>query len=141
MNVYQIRKFYESKEKADCPIKTRLVKSGYQQKSGGYIEYAHEKDVEVDYTKAKPSQWWHLIVSYCERTDLNKIFPKSIKCGELIFWMAEVAECVSIPELNQLADTIIKGTNDRITGNALIHCKCFDKIVEKVESTVPLNYN
>lgn len=139
MNVYQVRKFYELKKEVECPITSRLVKSGYQQKRNGYIKYAHEQGVEVDYTKAKPSQWWHLINSYCNRTNSDKKFTKRIQCGELIFWMAEVAKCVSISELNQLADTIINNKVDRKTGNKLIRNKCFDNIVKKVESTVPLS--
>lgn len=145
MTVEQLVCIYKDKKEVPCPITERLIKAGYQQESGGYISYAKETGMEVDYTKAQPSQWWHLIESYCNRSDSEKVFGKRIKCGELIFWMAEVLNCVSVDELNSLADEIIQNSiqnkrksskpkyNRRIW-NKKIQDLCFDKILDKVES-------
>ena len=58
MNAKQIRDYYEDKKEYKCPLTEYLIKSGYQQREGGYIAYAaeysaaHPKDViEVDYKK------------------------------------------------------------------------------------------
>ncbi len=142
--------FYNDKKNKECPLVEKLIKSGYQQERGGYIKYAyeHKSEVEVDYRNAEPNQWWHLIKSYCDRTNKDKNFPKSIKCGELIFWMAEVGECVEKKELENLVDNIIasgtpvnrkndqkpKFKYDRKKWNEEIHNLCFDKIVKVVES-------
>lgn len=148
MNTEQLIRFYNNKKNKECPLTEKLIKAGYQQEKGGYIKYAYEHDVEVNYMNAEPNQWWHLIESYCERTNKDKIFPKSIKCGELIFWMAEVGECVEKKELMNLVSNIIaSGTPvnrrnnrkpefiyNRRKWNEEIHALCFDKIVEVVES-------
>ena len=148
MNTEQILKAYIDKKDVSCPITNRLIMAGYQQEREGYIKYAHELGVEVDYRKALPTQWWHLIKSYCERSESKKLFGKSIVCGELIFWMAEALECVDVNKLNALADEIIKSAipkkrrdnnkppviYDRKKWNAVIQELCFDKIVEKVEN-------
>lgn len=148
MNIEQVRKAYQDKEKKECPITERLVKAGYQQEKDGYIKYAYQQGVEVDYRKAQPTQWWHLIKSYCKRTEPEKVFGRSITCGELIFWMAEVLECVMPSELNDLADRITESAvpkrrrdkskpqvkYDRRKWNKEIHDKCFDAIVKSVES-------
>lgn len=94
MNTEQVRRFYEDKKFMECPITEKLIKAGYQQEKGGYIDYANKPGVEVIYRNRKPSQWWHLIHSYCDRAKSNATFSKSIQCGELIFWMAEAGECV-----------------------------------------------
>ncbi len=147
MNTEQIRKVFRDKKDTPCPITERLLKAGFQQAGGGYIKYAYASEIEVDYRKAEPTQWWHLIRSYCDRTKPQKVFGRSIVCGELIFWMAEVLECVSTDELNALADRIIasgvtkKRRNqskppmvyDRKKWNAEIQKLCFDKIQQAVE--------
>lgn len=80
-------------------------------------------------------------------TDKDKIFPKSIKCGELIFWMKEVGKCVEKKELENLVGNIIvsrasanrtnnrrpKFIYNRRKWNKEIHALCFDKIVKAVE--------
>jgi hypothetical protein len=148
MTTEQVRKAYQNKKDVPCPITERLIVSGYQQDKDGYIKFAYGEGIEVNYTKAQPTQWWHLIESYCERTDSQKKFGKSVVCGELILWMAEVLECVQNSELNCLADKIIEsGTPikrrdktkppkkyDRKEWNYEIQKLCFDKIVEKVEN-------
>ena len=74
--VEQIKNFYESMKDLHCPITEKFIKLGYQQERGGYINYAYEQGIEVDFSKAKPTQWWHLIKSYCDRTDLKKLFQE-----------------------------------------------------------------
>ena len=150
MNIEQLMLFYNDKKDKECPLTEKLIKAGYQQEKDGYIEYAyeHKEEVEVNYRNAEPNQWWHLIKSYCCRTDKDKTFPKSIKCGELIFWMAEVGKCVEKKELENLVGNIIgSGTHinrrnkqkpesiyNRRKWNEEIHHLCFDKIVKVVES-------
>lgn len=148
MNIEQVRRFYEDKESEECPITEKLIKFGYQQEKGGYIDYANEPGVEVIYRNGKPSQWWHLIHSYCDRAKSNVTFSKRIQCGELIFWMAEAGDCVEKKELESLADaiiesgTLVKRRNekrpkvryDRRRWNKKIQELCFDEIVKKVES-------
>ncbi len=138
MTIGQVRDVYIRTESIPCPVTDRLVKNGYQQTGGGYIDYAKAQGVEVDYQKALPSQYWHLIYEYCANTDHNRTFGRSVVCGELIFWMAEVLGCVSSYELNIMADTIIAarsstGTYDRRKWNKEIQDLCFDKIKAKVE--------
>ena len=147
MNTEQIMKAYQDKKNTPCPITERLIMAGYQQKNTGYIKYAYQQGVEVNYSIAQPTQWWHLIVSYCFRNKPDKTFGKNIVCGELIFWMAEVLRCVSENELNELADQIIKSATpqkrrdkskpqvvyDRKKWNHEIQKLCFDKIVAMVE--------
>lgn len=137
MNTYQVKKFYETKKDFPCPITRRLVNSGYIQPCDreGYTKTAKEQEI------TNPSQWWHLIELYCDQTNMNKQFPKTIQCGELLVWMAEVAECVSISELNYIVNLVLENKESRSIGNKLIQDMCFDKIVSKVESSVPLHDN
>lgn len=150
MNVKQVLDFYVDKKDSPCPITNRLVQAGYQQERGGYIQYAMKTRMEVCYKNATPTQWWHLIESYCRRTDCQKKFTKRITCGELIFWMAEVANCCEESELEHLANQIIASGEsvkrrdhekppvkyNRSKWNKEIQKVCFDKIVEKVESSL-----
>ena len=137
MTIAEVRIHYVDKENIPCPLTEKLVKAGYQQRSGGYIDNARKEGIEVDYTQNKPSQYWHLM-SYCIRTDDSKSFGKTIVCGELIFWMAEVANCVPYDELNNLVERIIKSSDrcvdgrpiyDRRKWNRKIQDLCFDRIV------------
>lgn len=137
MKIYQVIKFYEGKANTACPITERLIQSGFQQKSGGYISYAKSLGLEVDYSKAMPTQWWHLIKSYCDRSDPQKNFTKQVQCGELLLWMAEAAQCVDPVELDRLVDEIIEHNIERKYANRLIRDVCFDRIVAKVESSCP----
>lgn len=136
MTIKQVRAFYENKELASCPVTTRLIQSGFQQTSGGYIRFARQQGIQPDYKKAIPSQWWHLIHSYCAHTDENQPFTRRVQCGELIFWMAEVAECVEPVELDRIADAIMEQNMTRREANRFIQDHCFDRIVEKVEASV-----
>ncbi len=150
MTVAQLRKVYADKETTPCPITNRLVMAGYQQNRAneGYTNFAYSNGMVVDYRKAEPTQWWHLLKSYCDRSDDKTIFTKSIVCGELYVWMAEVLECVDTEELSSLVDEIIGSAissphrdktkpqvkYDRRRCNSMIQDLCFDRIVEKVES-------
>ena len=130
MNFYQVKQFYEGKEDFPCLITDNLITLGYQQKRGGYIAYAKKKGIK------QPSQWWHLIESYCNGKNPTRNFPY-VPCGELIFWMAEVAECVSRSELNDLAKAVLQDKTNRRRGNKLINDKCRENIIKKVELSVP----
>lgn len=55
-----------------------------------------------------PTQYWHLIESWSNRSDIDAKFNKKIKCGELIFWMAEVSKAVNYDKLEQLKDEILR---------------------------------
>ena len=145
MNNQQVQNFFYDKKDTPCPITESLIKSGYQQERKGYIAYAKEHGVEVNYLEAKPTPWWHLIKCYCAQSDPLKTFPYSVKCGELYFWMAEVSGAFSQEELLKLKDQAMAAC-DRVTrknhslpplktakGNLIIRDYCFDRICEIVE--------
>ena len=136
MTIQQVKEFFMDKEHASCPLTEKLVKAGYQQKSGGYIDRARKEGIIVDYTQNSPSQYWHLM-TYCESRDGNKTFSKSIVCGELIFWMAEVSGFVDVTTLEQLVNQIIQSADhskgyrpiyDRVKWNHIIQDVCFERI-------------
>ena len=148
MTIKQIKCVFKDKEQSTCPITEKLIKAGYQQKNGGYIAKAKEAKIEVDYKKALPTQSWHLIDCYCVNKADNIQFTKKIVCGELIFWMAEVLECVEKSELLNLCNEIINSPmpcrdEQQYINSRPVYCRkkwneaiqdlCFDKIVEKVE--------
>lgn len=140
MNIRQVEEFFEDKKNTPCPLTERLIKAGYQQTSGGYIDLAKKHGLTVDYTKAKPTQYWHLIEEYCPSVDKDKPFNKSIVCGELIFWMAEVSKAVPDDKLKELLERIINDGNgatppkyDRVKWNKEIQNLCFNTIVDIVE--------
>ncbi|MHB8171930.1 MAG: hypothetical protein ACYDG6_10395 [Thermincolia bacterium] len=69
MTFGEIIEFYKGKKKHYC-ISDSFVKSGYQQKKGGYIDYAkkaYSKEVE-------PSQKWHFIEAYASKKDRDDKF-------------------------------------------------------------------
>ena len=122
------------KEAHLSPPTERLVKAGYQQVSGGYIDRAKKERIPVDYRQNTPSQYWHLM-SYCKEQDPYKTFPNSVVCGELLFWMAEVSDSVSKTELELLIEGITSNVlytkknlpyYDRKKWNNAIHNLCFD---------------
>lgn len=141
MNIRQVKQFFSNKKEAPCPLTERLIKAGYQQASGGYIDLAKKRGITVDYTMAEPTQYWHLVEEYIPSVPEDKVFSKSIVCGELIFWMAEVSKAVPEEKLEELLERIItdgdKGTippkYDRIKYNKEIQNLCFDAIVNIIE--------
>lgn len=141
MNIRQVEQFFKDKKDVPCPLTERLIKAGYQQTGGGYIKIARDQGLTVDYTKAEPTQYWHLIEEYCPSVDKNKSFNKSIVCGELIFWMAEVSKAVSKDKLEKLLERIIADGDgatppkyNRIKWNKEIQNLCFDTIVNVVKN-------
>lgn len=142
MNIRQVKQFFSNKKDAPCPLTERLIKAGYQQTSGGYIDLAKKRGITVDYMKAEPTQYWHLVEEYIPSVPEDKVFSKSIVCGELIFWMAEVSKAVTEEKLEELLGRIIadgdKGTippkYDRVKWNKEIQNFCFDAIVNVVEN-------
>ena len=85
MKIFQIENFFTSLKDKPCPITEKLVKSGYQQKRGGYIDHARSKNMIIDHKRAMPSQSWHLLECYCSRAKKKDNFTKQVQCGELIF--------------------------------------------------------
>ena len=71
--------------------------------------------------------------------DGEKVFGRSIVCGELIFWMAEVSEAMPEGELRGLLERIIASKDDVASGYDRkkwikeIQRICFDRIVAEVE--------
>lgn len=132
MKVAQVKKYYSGKENALCPLADKLIAAEYRQVGGGYIDKARKMDI------VSPSQYWHLM-SYCDSVDGEKVFGRSIVCGELIFWMAEVSEAVPEGELQGLLERIIASRDDIVPGydrrkwNKEIQKICFDRIVAEVE--------
>ncbi len=100
----------KTEEATACPITEKLIKAGYQQTRGGYIQKAIKNNMEMNYKKAVPTQYWHLFESYFNSNSItdDTVFTKRVVCGELIFWMAEVLDCVEKSELQSLCDKIIK---------------------------------
>ena len=141
MNIRQVEEFFKDKKDTPCPLTERLIKAGYQQPSGGYINLAKKQGLTIDYTQAEPTQYWHLIEEYCPSVDKNKTFSKSIVCGELIFWMAEVSKAVPYNRLEKLLKQIIADGDtsttppkyNRIKWNKEIQNLCFDAIARIVE--------
>ena len=131
MNNKQVYDFFIEKGNITCPLTDRLVGAGYKQKSGGYIKYAKECDID------NPTQYWHLMESWCKNRAEDAHFTKRIQCGELIFWMAEVSQALEYDELYCLKELIIKEyLNKRKEGNLKIREVCFDRIVNLVEKNV-----
>ena len=137
MTIKEISDYFKDKENHPCPLTEKLVKAGYQQRNGGYIDRAKREGIMVDYTKNSPSQYWHLM-TYCDSKMVDDLFTKSIVCGELIFWMAEVSDCIPTAELESLVDSIIhdqvemvgdRPVYDRKRWNKEIQCVCFDRIM------------
>lgn len=96
--------FYSAK-KEHYPISDDFVKK-YQQKNTGsntYIVYALETGILVDKELAEPNQKWHLLESYFSQNikkhkdENNEGYINetntcaSLKCPELLLWMAEAA--------------------------------------------------
>lgn len=120
---FQIKSFFHDKENIPSPITMRLLKAGYRQKTGGYVSYAKQLGIE------NPSQYWHLIESWCNRSRDNAPFNRTIQCGELIVWMAEVSNAVDDALLNELVNLIISQyLNNRRAGNRIIQDQCFSKV-------------
>ncbi len=132
MKIAQVNKYFIDKENVPCPLTERLVRAGYRQMSGGYINKAKALGIE------NPSQYWHL-TSYCNSVNKDKTFGKNVECGELIFWMAEVSGAVPEGELRELLERIIASKDDIVPGydrrkwNREIQRICFDRIVAEVE--------
>ncbi len=115
MNIRQVKEFFKDKKNAPCPLTERLIRAGYQQTGAGYIALAKKRGLVVDYTKAEPTQYWHLMEEYVP----------------------------SVPEdkLKELLERIIADGNsttppkyDRVKWNKEIQNLCFDAIVNVVEN-------
>jgi len=142
MTIEQVYHFFKDKEDAPCPMTERLVGAGYQQKDGGYIKRAKKEGLEIDFTKNRPSQYWHLM-TFCQIRPPQEKFTKTIQCGELIFWMAEVSGCVTSDVLEKMVDAIANGAishdgdrpiYDRRHWNKEIQRLFFDAIKAVVEN-------
>ena len=141
MNIHQVEKLFKDKENVPCPLTERLIRAGYQQTGGGYIKIARDQGLTVDYTKAEPTQYWHLVEEYCPSKKGSDTF--SVSCGELIFWMAEVSDAVPKSDLEKLSNRIIasaiktqlssKPKYDRRKWNQEIRDICFDKITKTIQ--------
>ena len=160
MTIKEVKDYYKDRENHPCPLTEKLVKAGYQQKDGGYIARGQKEGVLVDYTKNSPSQYWHLM-TYCDSKKDDDLFTKSVVCGELIFWMAEVSDNINKDLLIWLVDQIINDSvrmdgnrpvYDRKKWNAEIQRICFECIRqccfdrstiphEVIEKSISMNIN
>lgn len=128
MKIKQLYDFFKNKKDIDCPLTEALMRGGYVQRKGtGY------RKEQID---DMPSQYTHLM-NYCEdqiRRGKNKDFPKTVTCGELIFWMAEASNAVRYEKLDELKNEILKNyQKKRKAGNTIIQKVCFDKIISLIE--------
>ena len=102
MKIKQLYDFFKNKKDIDCPLTEALMRGGYIQKEGtGY---------RIEQIDDMPSQYIHLM-NYCEdkiRRGENKDFPRTVQCGELIFWMAEASNAVRYEELDELKNEILE---------------------------------
>ncbi len=131
MNYYvPFRNYFEPLMEAPCPKTDALIMGGFQQASGGYIKYARRCGMVVDYKLALPKQGWHFIRSYLDRTEPEKARIKSVVCGELIYWLAEVSNALTDEELDDLAIEV--RSLERKKANSLIKERCFSRIVDIV---------
>ena len=139
MTIGEIKSYYQDREEVPCPLTEKLVKAGYQQVGGGYIDRAKRTGIRVNYEENSPSQYWHLM-TYCDSRKADRPFSNRISCGELLFWMAEVSGSVAKEELERLANRIIESVDlskgsrpiyDRIKWNREIQKLCFEKIIHK----------
>ena len=137
VTIGEVKSFFEGKEQESCPLTEKLVKAGYQQISGGYIDTAKWRWIKVSYKENSPSQYWHLM-TYCKRRNPEKPFSRSVICGELIFWMAEVSGAVDKAILEKLLCQIVESADlsrgkrpvyDRMKWNREIYNLCFDRIM------------
>ena len=142
MTIEQVKNYFADKDDVPSPLTERLVGAGYQQKAGGYIKRAQKEGLEIDFTKNSPSQYWHLM-TFCSIRPEKENFTKTIQCGELIFWMAEVSGSVPTDALEQLVGAIIQDAighdgdrpiYDRRHWNKEIQRLCFDSINVVVEA-------
>lgn len=142
MTIEQVINYFKDKENTPCPITERLVGDGYQQKDGGYIKRAQKEGMVVNYTKNSPSQYWHLM-TFAYSRPLQEKFTRTIQCGELIFWMAEVSTSVPVDSLAMMVETIAQNAigydgerpiYDRRHWNKEIQRLCFDAIKATVEN-------
>lgn len=141
MTIEQVYNYFKDKEDVPCPLTERLVGAGYQQKDGGYIKRAKKEGLEIDFTKNRPSQYWHLM-TFCSIVPMTTKFTRTIQCGELIFWMAEASGSVSRDALEKMVDAITNGAiayddvrpiYDRRHWNKEIQRLCFEAIRVTVE--------
>lgn len=128
MKNYQVRAFFIDKKDVATPLTDDLIAGGYVQKRGGYIDRARESGID------RPTQYWHLIESWSAASAPDATFGRSIKCGELIFWMAESSGAVSAAALERLKDDVLREPSNRVRGNGLIQDACFDAIARVVEA-------
>ena len=137
MTIKQVKSYFLDKQSVPCPLTEKLVKAGYQQVSGGYIDRARWRGVRVSYKENSPSQYWHLM-TYCDSRKAEKPFSTSVICGELILWMAEVSGAVEKSQLEKMVNQIVESADlsrgnkpvyDRRKWNREIYNLCFDRIM------------
>ncbi len=141
LNMYlpQVKAFFIDKANTSCALTSDLIARGYKQESGGYVSYFRKQGLSEQEIY---NQYNHLIHSWVEQSELegkyNTPFSRSITCGELIFWMAEVADAVSETELMELKEYVLEEftTKKQTRGelNKIIQNVCFAKIVNTVLS-------
>ena len=133
-NVYD---FFKNKNSTKAPLTIELMQNNFiQEKGDGY---------RIDQPEKIPSQYTHLM-NYCKRKlqEDAVYFDRRVKCGELIFWIAEVSEAFSKDELLDLQQDILKKYKketysngkivyDRKGANRLIRDTCYDRIKEVIE--------
>lgn len=83
MTTGQVKEFFCDKENVPCPLTEKLVKAGYQQISGGYIDRARWRNVKVSYKENSPSQYWHLMTPIVIVAALTILLPKALPVGNL----------------------------------------------------------
>ncbi len=131
MKVKEVKQAYKNLETAECPFTNKLMfEKGYMQKNGGYITRAKNCGIK----RKDITQYWHLM-TYCDSVDGEKTFGKNIVCGELLFWMAEVAGGDK-NMLENLEEQTGFDTDNRKKWNNIIQEKCWPIIEQFVNNEI-----
>lgn len=114
-----------------------FVIKGYGQKSGGYIECAECKKIEIDSEKAEPNQQWHLLKSYYREKNGKKDAKhcyRYLLCPELLLWIAEAAgfDITEVAEeAKQIIDNKEKGARNK-AGRKIKEKITWEKLEDKI---------
>lgn len=158
MTIEQLSIILDKLKKKECPLTDELVKSGFQQKvaNDGYTKNARNStpEIEVDFTRALPTQEWHFKESFYANTDdTNQEFVNKYSCGEFLFWLAEKLDVcpkdsIKYSNLRNLLDEVketMKFKNDVIhpdnllnksDGNQLIREQCWNGIESRLNELI-----
>lgn len=140
MTLTEFCELYKDKDK-EYPVSKSFCVRGYMQKTGGYINIAKSKKIEIDATKAEPNQKWHLFNSYCTEKNISRDAKEcymGLKCPELLLWMAEAAgfDVTDAAEnAIRIIDSGVGGKKRNAAGLAIKKEFTFEMLLDKLTKT------